>query len=31
MIGYTCIGINNKPCAMAYYDALLGLLGAKRF
>lgn len=31
MIGYTCIGTNNKPQAMAFYDALLGLLGAKRF
>ena len=31
MIGYTCIGTNNKPRAMAFYDALLGLLGAKRF
>ena len=31
MIGYTCLGTNNKPRAMAFYDALLGLLGAKRF
>ena len=31
MIGYTCIGTNIKPRAMAYYDALLELLGAKRF
>ena len=31
MIGYTCIGTKNKPRAMAFYDALLGLLGAKRF
>ena len=31
MIGYTCVGTNNKPRAMAFYDALLGLLGAKRF
>ena len=31
MIGYTCVGTNNKPRAMAFYDGLLGLLGAKRF
>ncbi len=31
MIGYTCIGTNDKPRAMAFYDPLLGLLGAKRF
>ena len=31
MIGYTCVGTNNKPRAMAFYDTLLGLLGAKRF
>ena len=31
MIGYTCVGTNNKPRAIAFYDALLGLLGAKRF
>jgi hypothetical protein len=31
MIGYTCIGTNNKSRAMAYYDALLELFGAKRF
>ncbi len=31
MIGYTCLGTNNKPRAVAYYDALLALLGATRF
>jgi catechol 2,3-dioxygenase-like lactoylglutathione lyase family enzyme len=31
MIGYTCLGTNDKPRAVAFYDTLLGLLGAKRF
>lgn len=31
MIGYTCLGTNNKPRAVAYYDALLALLGASRY
>ncbi len=31
MIGYTCLGTNNKPRAVVYYDALLALLGATRF
>lgn len=30
MIGYVTIGTNNLPRAAAYYDALLGELGAKR-
>lgn len=31
MIGYTCLGTNNKARAVAYYDALLALLGASRY
>ena len=31
MIGYTCLGTNNLPRAAAFYDALLGEMGAKRF
>jgi catechol 2,3-dioxygenase-like lactoylglutathione lyase family enzyme len=31
MIGYTCVGSNDLPRAIAFYDALLGVLGAKRF
>lgn len=30
MIGYVTIGTNDFPRAAAYYDALLGELGAKR-
>ena len=30
MIGYVTIGTNNLPRAAAFYDALLGQLGAKR-
>jgi catechol 2,3-dioxygenase-like lactoylglutathione lyase family enzyme len=30
MIGYVTIGTNNLPRAAAFYDALLGELGAKR-
>jgi catechol 2,3-dioxygenase-like lactoylglutathione lyase family enzyme len=30
MIGYVCIGTNDLPRAAAFYDALLGELGAKR-
>jgi catechol 2,3-dioxygenase-like lactoylglutathione lyase family enzyme len=31
MIGYVTVGTNNLPRAAAFYDELLGLLGAKRF
>ena len=31
MIGYTCVGTNNLDRAVGFYDALLGLLGAKPF
>jgi catechol 2,3-dioxygenase-like lactoylglutathione lyase family enzyme len=31
MIGYVTLGTNNFPKAVAFYDELLGLLGAKRF
>lgn len=31
MIGYTTVGTNDLPRAVAFYDALLGELGAKRF
>jgi catechol 2,3-dioxygenase-like lactoylglutathione lyase family enzyme len=30
MIGYVTLGTNNLPRAIAFYDKLLGLLGAKR-
>ena len=30
MIGYTTLGTNDLPRAAAFYDALLGELGAKR-
>lgn len=30
MIGYVTLGTNDLPRAAAFYDALLGLLGAKR-
>ena len=30
MIGYVTIGTNNLPRAAAFYDALLGQMGAKR-
>ncbi|MEO8997939.1 MAG: VOC family protein [Rhodanobacter sp.] len=30
MIGYVTLGTNDMPRAAAYYDALLGELGAKR-
>jgi catechol 2,3-dioxygenase-like lactoylglutathione lyase family enzyme len=30
MIGYVTLGTNDLPRARAYYDALLGQLGAKR-
>lgn len=30
MIGYTCVGTNDKDKAAAFYDKLLGALGAKR-
>ena len=29
MIGYTCVGTNQLERAVAFYDDLLGLLGAK--
>ena len=29
MIAYTCVGTNNLDKAVAFYDELLGLLGAK--
>lgn len=31
MIGYVMLGTNDMPRAIAFYDALLGELGAKRF
>lgn len=31
MIGYTCVGTNDLPRAVAFYDSLLGLMGANRF
>jgi catechol 2,3-dioxygenase-like lactoylglutathione lyase family enzyme len=31
MIGYVTIGTNDLPRAAAFYDQLLGILGAKRF
>ncbi len=31
MIGYTCVGTNDFPRAVVFYDTLLGLMGAKRF
>jgi catechol 2,3-dioxygenase-like lactoylglutathione lyase family enzyme len=31
MIGYVTLGSNDIPRAAKFYDALLGLLGAKRF
>ena len=31
MIGYVTLGTNDLPRAAAFYDELLGLLGAKRF
>lgn len=31
MIGYVCLGTNDMARAAAFYDALLGELGAKRF
>jgi len=31
MIGYITLGTNDLPRAAAFYDALLGELGAKRF
>lgn len=30
MIGYVCIGTNDLVAAAAFYDSLLGVLGAKR-
>lgn len=30
MIGYACLGTNDAPRAQAFYDALLGTIGAKR-
>lgn len=30
MIGYTCVGTNDKDKALAFYDKLMGALGAKR-
>ena len=30
MIGYVTLGTNDLPRALAFYDRLLGLLGAKR-
>jgi predicted lactoylglutathione lyase len=30
MIGYVTLGTNNLPRAAAFYDALLGAMGAKR-
>lgn len=30
MIGYVCIGTNDFPRAAAFYDALLGEMGARR-
>ena len=31
MIGYTTVGTNDLPRAIAFYDEFLGLLGAKHF
>ncbi|REJ74062.1 MAG: VOC family protein [Acidobacteria bacterium] len=31
MIGYVTLGTNDLPRAAAFYDEVLGLLGAKRF
>ena len=31
MVGYVTLGTNNLPRAVAFYDALLGELGGKRF
>jgi len=31
MIGYVTFGTNDMPRASAFYDALLGVIGAKRF
>ena len=31
MIGYTCVGTNDLPRAIAFYDALLGVVGATHF
>jgi len=31
MIGYTTLGTNDLPRAAAFYDQLLGMLGAKRW
>lgn len=31
MIGYVTLGTNDLPKAVAFYDALLGELGARRF
>ncbi|MBX7199382.1 MAG: VOC family protein [Rhodospirillaceae bacterium] len=31
MIGYTCVGTNDLTKAVAFYNALLGLLGAREF
>ena len=31
MIGYATVGTNNLPRAAAFYDALLGTIGAKRW
>ena len=31
MIGYVTVGTNDFPRAVAFYDELLGVLGAKRF
>ncbi len=31
MIGYTTLGTNDLPRAGAFYDALLGAMGGKRF
>lgn len=31
MIGYVTLGTNDLPRAAAFYDELLGLLGARRF
>ena len=31
MIGYTCVGTNDLDKAVAFYEELLGLLGAKVF
>jgi catechol 2,3-dioxygenase-like lactoylglutathione lyase family enzyme len=31
MIGYTCVGTNDLPRALAFYEALFASLGAKRY